>query len=417
MKIKSKILTAAVLTGIMSVLSTYNGTLSAAKPSASDPVLQQLQEAAQQEVANLMPRDKFYDAAATNAPAGSLIRAENYAGWKLPAGATGTRMLYNSRDASGKPDVTSAAVVVPAGQPPAGGWPVIAWAHGTSGVAQQCAPTLMKDLYYGDYLAGFLNAGYAVVATDYSGLGAGQDHQYIDSVANGNDVRYSVAAARSAVPTLSDRWIAVGHSQGGQAVWGAARQQVKEPVGQFLGAVALAPATAIDDMINNQAPSPGAAETAAGVAYRAYIVSSLERQYPDFKLQSVLDNGSMGMYKKDIDLCLASAWAESLTFTKDQFLRSDWLTNPSLRDLITKNTYDDIPVAGPLFVVSGQTDVLVPAQTVAAAVAKQCRLGTAVQYSEVPGGHDDTVSQSADAQLEWIANRFTGTSPAASTCP
>lgn len=50
--------------------------------------------------------------------------------------------------------------------------PVIAWAHGTSGVARRCAPSLMKDVEYGtEGLMPMVAAGFAVVATDSAGLG------------------------------------------------------------------------------------------------------------------------------------------------------------------------------------------------------------------------------------------------------
>ena len=50
---------------------------------------------------------------------------------------------------SGEPVLATGVVLVPSGEPPAGGWPVIAWAHGTAGVARVCAPSLMKDTYIG----------------------------------------------------------------------------------------------------------------------------------------------------------------------------------------------------------------------------------------------------------------------------
>jgi hypothetical protein len=62
-----------------------------------------------------------------------------------------------------------AADELPKSRAPAGGWPVIAWAHGTSGVARICAPSLMRDVEYGEEgLMPMVAAGLAVVATDYA---------------------------------------------------------------------------------------------------------------------------------------------------------------------------------------------------------------------------------------------------------
>lgn len=81
---------------------------------------------------------------------------------------------------------TSGVVLVPAGAPPAGDWPVIAWAHGTSGVARMYAPSLMKDLTYGEEgLLPMVRAGFAVVATDYHGLGTEGPHEYLSKTAHG----------------------------------------------------------------------------------------------------------------------------------------------------------------------------------------------------------------------------------------
>ncbi|MEJ7703119.1 MAG: hypothetical protein WKF47_05470 [Geodermatophilaceae bacterium] len=56
------------------------------------------------------------------------------------------------------------------GDAPEGGWPLVAFAHGTAGLGDQCAPStngIEKVLY----LDPFIEAGYAVVALDFAGLG------------------------------------------------------------------------------------------------------------------------------------------------------------------------------------------------------------------------------------------------------
>ena len=57
----------------------------------------------------------------------------------------------------------------------------------------------MKDYYYGELgLDEFLRAGFAIVGTDYHGLGTPGPHQYVNKTAQVNDVIYSVPAARAA---------------------------------------------------------------------------------------------------------------------------------------------------------------------------------------------------------------------------
>lgn len=122
---------------------------------------------------NALPITPFYDTPQTLASTkpGDLLRQEEFGGYDLPEGMKAVRVLYSSVGSDDKPVATSAVVLVPDGTPPEGGWPVVAWAHGTSGIARQCAPSAMKDVYYGGILFDMVKAGFAVVATDYHGLG------------------------------------------------------------------------------------------------------------------------------------------------------------------------------------------------------------------------------------------------------
>ncbi len=68
-----------------------------------------------------------------------------------------------------------------------------------------------------------VSAGFAVVATDYHGLGTEGLHQYINKTAQAHDVVYSIPAAHAAVAHLNPQWVVDGHSQGGLAAWGRGR--------------------------------------------------------------------------------------------------------------------------------------------------------------------------------------------------
>lgn len=362
------------------------------------------------EAANALPREAIYDTPPDGAAPGTVLRSEKVSQWSLPDGAAGTLVVYDSRSAQGTPVVASAAVLTPAGAAPGGGWPVIAWAHGTSGVARQCAPSLMKDLYYPEEITTWLKQGYAVVAADYSGLGAGNGHQYLTLTANANDVRYSVAAAHQAVPQLSDRWVAVGHSQGGQTVWGVARQEATEPVGTFLGSVAIAPVTPYDRLQRTVANNAGQGQ------YLAYVASSIAAQYPAFRPQNMLTDLGMKHYQQYLtEGCWTYGRAVSGTTTPEQLLRPNWSRDPSVHQFIDGNRYADGQLAGPLFVASGAADKDVAASTVTSVVTEQCSHGAVVAYHEYPGDHDSVVAQSVADRVRWVKDRFAGAA-APSTC-
>ena len=102
-------------------------------------------------------------AVAAKHPAGPTVGPSGlrfYAPGKLPAGPHGTliweralhgsaalrratndTVLYTQVGVKGKLVPVSGIVSVPKGTPPKGGWPVVAYAHGTTGIASQCAPS------------------------------------------------------------------------------------------------------------------------------------------------------------------------------------------------------------------------------------------------------------------------------------
>lgn len=135
----------------------------------------------------------------SDAEPGDVLAAEELPPAERLAGATRHRVLYASEDRDGTTVPVSGVVLVPDGTPPEGGWPVVSWAHGTTGVADACAPSLTDNLFYNEYAqeaSTMLDAGYGVVATDYPGLGTPGMHSYLVGVDEGNAVVDMVTAAR-----------------------------------------------------------------------------------------------------------------------------------------------------------------------------------------------------------------------------
>ena len=97
----------------------------------------------------------------------------------LPDAAENLLVLYHSRTLAGQDTAVSGTISIPPGQPPAGGWPVLSWAHGTTGVADICAPSRDAPCHpshiYNQLADATLNQwvkrGYVVLKTDYEGLG------------------------------------------------------------------------------------------------------------------------------------------------------------------------------------------------------------------------------------------------------
>ena len=188
---------------------------------------------------------------------GTLIRARKATGLVPLADAKYTKLvLYSSRTPQGAKDAISGSVSVPKGKPPKGGWPVITWAHGTTGVADACAPSRdfqgspanTGEAYINGDLNAWLRAGYAVLRTDYEGLGTPGKHPYLIGTSEGRSVLDIVAAARQLDPKISKRYLISGHSQGGHAaLFAAGLASSWQPKLKLRGTVAFAPASHILD--------------------------------------------------------------------------------------------------------------------------------------------------------------------------
>lgn len=371
-------------------------------------------EAVAMERADALPITDFYSTPAnlSSTKPGDLLRKESFAGYSLPKGATAVRILYHSLDATGRDVATSGVVLIPAGKAPSTGWPVIAWAHGTSGVARLCAPSAMKDVYYGDEgLMPMVAAGFAVVATDYHGLGTEGPHQYVNKTAQARDVVYSIPAARAAVPTLGARWVVDGHSQGGLAAWGVAEAEHDLMDPDYLGAVSVAGVARESDFFSHLSNTPGVG------FYLAFMAAGIHARYPQFNPHDLLSDAVLEHYT-DVTTkgCFEYGFATYAALPSGTLLRPNWEKSVWIHRFFEGNAEAKVPIGGPLLVVAGEADQTVPIDAVRDAVKQMCAAKQAVTFRSYPGlDHDPTMEKSTPYQLEWIRARFAG-KPAVSNC-
>ena len=156
---------------------------------------------------------------------GKLLRQEPLASNLMLSNASkGLRVLYTSTNGldNKTPITVSGAIYFPKGAAPTGGWPIIAWAHGTTGIADVCAPSwIPRSSRDSDYLNAWLAQGYAIVATDYQGLGTPGGHPWLAGRPEAYGVLDSVRAALKAFPELSNSVVIIGQSQGAHAALSA----------------------------------------------------------------------------------------------------------------------------------------------------------------------------------------------------
>ncbi|MEG1857061.1 MAG: alpha/beta fold hydrolase, partial [Acinetobacter sp.] len=119
-------------------------------------------------------------------------------------------------------------------------------AHGTTGVADKCAPSQQGLQGTQTLLQQLLAEGYVVVAPDYEGLGVAGNHPFLNLKSEAFSITDAVVATRDYLSRqgkkAAPQWMTVGHSQGGHAALGAAQYASRAQL-DYKGTVAIAPAS------------------------------------------------------------------------------------------------------------------------------------------------------------------------------
>lgn len=351
--------------------------------------------------------------------AGSVLSVQDIPGVDaaLPSGSHAARVLYSStRGDTGTPTVVSGTVFTPPGAPPPGGWPVLAYGHGTTGLDEGCGPSLSGSLLtQAPLVAAMLELGYAVAFADYEGLGAPGVHPYLDSRTAGLNIIDAVRALRATFPDVSTRWAGIGHSQGAAAVWAADEQASSyAPELELVGAVALAPPADVTGLVDKAVEGT---LTTDQVAALQTIVGSMGRVFPGFTVEDFRRGSAVA----DWDV-LASCDAAALPAREAATARlqagdlapATPRAADQLRWLLQRWALPQRQLSAPLSVVYGNADTFIDAQWTTDAVNRACALGDAMNVRMQPGkGHVDL---DWIGQAYWLRDRFQGI-PIINSCP
>lgn len=338
---------------------------------------------------------------------GKLIKKEPLAPslW-LPGTGRAYRLLYTSTGFDGRRTLVSGAMFVPPGKAPKHGWPVLSWAHGTLGVADACANSTagrsQRDI---DYLTSWLAAGYAIVATDYEGLGTPGDHPYIHGRSEAYGVMDVVRAARRADGSLSRTWITSGQSQGAQAVlFAGAIQHRYAPELDYRGTIATAPPTQWrTTVLAARAFDPVTPANPLGVL----IISGLQTANPGRFLPGhyLTPYGQEVLQRARAVACAPAIAQELAGKLTSEVYDVDAAEQESLIRLLERDA--DIPVKRhrePIFVAQGTADqVVYPPAT--QTTADQLRaVGNDITFKFYPGAdHSGAMGAAKPELLAWAA--------------
>ena len=356
-----------------------------------------------------LPLTKFYvtpDPLPAGKP-GELIRSEPFYTYNLSYDISVVRILYHSRSPNGEDVATSGVILLPEGTPPAGGWPVIAWAHDFTGFARECAPSLLRNLNEGPLLSMYAHLGYAVVASDYAGLGTSFPHAALDMRSNAMDVIYSIPAARAAVPQLGTDWVAAGYSQGGLVAVGVAEAVSEIGDSNYFGAIAISGVEEPEEIFERLVREPN-------YALLVFLAHGIKTVFPEFRVEEMLTEKAVPLYQYVNHSCETSSGREPAA---NEVLKPGWENNRYVKEFFSRNRPGLKPAHGPLLLISGEAEAGVPSALSAKVVARLCKQKDRVLFVTYPGLNASTVlGNSVSEQISWIRARFAGL-PAPGNCP
>lgn len=375
---------------------------------------------------------------------GDLIRSEPSRLVLEPSGqlgaimATGTRVMYRSTDARGNPDAVTGTYFEPYNDwPGQGPRPLVVYGPGTQGQGDQCAPSRQfnQGIHWSPYLdiafnyeelfvATMVARGFAIVMTDYEGLGTPGVHTYVSRLSQGQAMLDAARAARRLPDTsLTPGGPVVfwGYSQGGGAAASAAELASSyAPDVNVVGTFAGAPPADLKEAFPY-------ADGSVLVGAIGYVLNSAIAAYPEHEAEiraTLTPRGEDLLYKVK-EQCVAE------TIAKFMFRHLQPYFNAPLGELITREPFTSLfdeqrigrlkPNA-PVLINNNRYDPLVPWTGANQLGRDWCALGADVEFrtNEQPPFFNKLVINHAlpmlvdgEPALQWIADRFNGlpTSP------
>lgn len=347
---------------------------------------------------------------------GTVIRTEPL-DVDVPGGQA-YRMLYVSERPDGTPAASGGMVFIPDTPAPPEGRPVVAWAHGTVGMGDACAPSRAANPL-GDtdnWLDQMMSLGWVVTATDYVGLGTPGPELYLVKEAEVRDVVNSVRAARNLTDTQAGAdYVVWGHSQGGHSsLWSGHLAPELAPELNLLGVAAAAPAGELADIMGAQW------DTTVGWGIGPEVLISWPLADERLSAEEVATATGLRTYRQLADDCTYDKQllleVLALRAAGQKFFEVDPMTVPEWERFVAEQTPPPMPADMPVFLAQGMADEIVLAWPNAKLQDQWCAAGSTITALWMGGiGHLAAATTSGPSAVSWIADRFAGR-PANRTC-
>jgi pimeloyl-ACP methyl ester carboxylesterase len=340
----------------------------------------------------------------------------------LRAPADVQRVMYLSTDTHGDPIAVTGTVLTPhvpwVGE---GVRPIVGYAPGTQGVADKCAPSQQLAAgmeYEGPFISGLLARGYAVVVTDYEGLGTPGMHTYVNRAAEAHAVLDAIRAAQRLPEAglADDGPVAIaGYSQGGGASAAAAELQPEyapelDLEGAYAGAVP-ADLAAVAKVLDGH--------YAAG--FLGYALLGLDAAYPELDIPGLLNERGEQLLAEVAEQCTgeavaAHAFTRSETLTEDGRPLEAYLDEEPYAGRVAEQRIGERTPEVPMLVVHSALDDIVPYAQGREMARSWCEHGATVRFSTslVPTHVGGAIRAFPEA-FGWLEARFAGL-PAPNNC-
>ncbi|WP_340608372.1 lipase family protein [Xenorhabdus bharatensis] len=354
---------------------------------------------------------KFYKwSGKTPEQAGQLLRAEPLkSAQNLSNADQNIRILYSSTDGvdGHSPITVSGALFLPKGTPPKGGWPLLAWAHGTVGIANICAPSFAgrseRDIGYLNY---WLKQGYAIVATDYQGLGTPGLHPYSDYRATAYSLLDSIRAVQQGNFHLSKKTVLIGQSQGGGATFAATLYAKSySPDLDIVGAVTTG--TSVPDTMKKMVKRDDSVKHT--LAYFLLAINTASMVKPSLLPEDYLSDKAIPSFRLSQTHCLRDI--EKQIFSDKLTAANSFKKDPSplIQAIMSVRYYPAIKTDIPIFWGTGGQDVDSPKAGQIKLVTNACKKGSHIEWHLYPDlGHSATMKGSLPDSTIFVKRVFSG---------
>lgn len=325
--------------------------------------------------------------------------------------ATAYEVLYRSTNVQGGAIAVSGTVLVPrAAWAGRGTRPLTAYASGTQGWDDSCAPS--RSMTAGNFdesfaVANMLRKGWAVAVTDYPGLGTPGDHQYNVGISEGRAVLDILRTASRIAPAGISATTQVGvegYSQGGGAAgWVVQQEATYAPELNIVGvAGGGTPANlqAVKANIDNSAFFAFLAGTAIGFrgGYPALNVNRYLTLYGRLAistLNSLCQIPALALY----------AFHHLTEYTIGNI---DPTTQPDFRAALDANNLGATRPQVPVLLYHGSFDEVIPYALAQNLHRQWCALGARPRLSAYPLEHVTTQLGAQIEVINWLQDRFNG---------